>query len=387
MSMFNEYSRSQLIEQLEMFQKMSDKDIEAYNEKHKHSVADRKRELSEALSKQLNIENNEDLVENGRKTCQAMSIVYNPTKEYGKGSGHTNNNTDEYRIISSALVKGIIKNSYEVGKVQNNYYKKKGAKKTSRMSDQEILIEALKILVTQVVGLTPEQYYSIYSTTINRAIHAFDFTKKILDVVDEKTKEEYNYDNKNIIFGLCFPEFYEQQKKSNESISNIIYCSGSQKSGYIKNSKVNKIYNKSTDSDMDFIGAIESLGDNSSGKIVDAKIFNALNEMFEDNFGPIDIEGKKMLMGMLAEYKTYFTDQNTSSPGFVEVIKARGIYETPLDFYYAQLTNDEKLELFDTFVELKATAVESNKGLALIANFIRENRDEIAETMGLEEFE
>lgn len=380
---FGDYNREDLINQLTTLNSLSDKEIESYNKVHKKSIATRKLEISEALNKLMVIEDNEDLTERAVETCKALDINYNPDKTYGPKSEFANKNSEEYKIISCALKKGIIKKSYDVRRIRERYHANTG----KDISEIEILSESLRLLITEVVGLSVEQWYSLYSTSLNRTIHAFDFTKKILELTDTETKKKYNFDNKRTIFGVVFPEFFEEEE-TKENFYDILFCEGQRKSGYIKNSKTPKVIVDIFANDSEFESLISEIntekGD--SGRVIDKKIYDALNEMFEKNLDLSGIDAKEIILKMLADYKTYFTDSNTKTPGFVEVIASRGCYKDCVDFYYSQLNSEEKMYLLDTYMEIKADQMRKNPGLKIMLDFVKENEQEIFDGIGLDDF-
>lgn len=376
---YQNYTVDELINEVKKFKDMSSDNIQKYNETHKISVNKRLQELEDILAEKVNIENNQSYIQNAIEICNSLGINFNADKEYVGENKSTN--SDEYKVITIALAKGILKNSFDGEKIQNNLYKK-GLIKNTNLTKRDINIKVVRAIILDIIGLTPEQYYSIYSTKINRTLHIYPYAKEIIDSCSAEEKDAYGVDNKDIFFVLCFPEFAKDRiDMGKKTTHDFLYCKGGFKSGLIKASKCNKIIIDKITSFEEFEDLVFKMKNSKSGDLVDRRIFDALN----DAFAASNYEDKAKILTMIANYKKFFSDCNTEIAGFVDVVNARGCYQTPLDFYYANLSKDDRLDLFDTYYSLKEELGQITPALELMKEFIDENRNEINETMTLDD--
>lgn len=375
---YNYLTKEELIEEIQKFEAMSDNEIKEYNKFHKHSAASRVQEIKDVLAEKLDIDKDAQYQANAINICKNLGVNYNINRDYSPEN--RDKVDDEYKVITVALAKGILKNSFEPEKVQKKLYKK-NVISSADLTEREINIQIVRTIILDIVHLTPEQYHSIYSTKINKSLHVYDFVRKIVDSCSTEEKDLYGIDNKEILFNLVFPEYVEKTKATGECFQNYIYAKGSQKAALIKAGKIKDTKLNANRPYDEFCMAIDDIPISKHGVLVDKKICESIEQAFQV-MGTTD---RKRMLLMLDDYKRFFVDLRYSVPGFTDIIKARSIYTSPMDFYYSQLSKEDRIELFDTYYELKKKEGQT-VALDLLKEFVDENRYDI-EKMAYDEFE
>lgn len=235
----------------------------------------------------------------------------------------------------------------------------------NKLKNYSVLIDSIKYIVENIMGLTPEEYDAIYSTKLNQDVFIDHAIRKLVINAPSSISTEALFDAKKILFRLCWPDYYAEHYKKPQAWD-IFNASGEIKSNLIRAGRIKE--NSFDIGDID-----ESLADDSEledepvqnkngkfsvrkqerkrtynhGEEVDKLVYWSMNTIFS----LISISTEDLYTS-LANIK----DTPWSNYGFVQIIEARNCYETPLDFYFLNSSQNYQLEHVEEYMKAREEA-------------------------------
>lgn len=207
-------------------------------------------------------------------------------------------------------------------------------------SSLETKIEAIRYTVTHIMRITPEQFFSIYSTDFNKKFYLYPTINTIVNSAPNETWKDCYFNSKYIFFKMVWPDVYERLATKFDCL-NIYYCKDDFKSS-LKHAGA---------------PAVSSRKSAGKGADVDEILFTAICDTMYDK---LDFDTMEEIFNMLAtDSKEYFDSKkagrnklNTAAPGICEVIEARG-YGSLYDFFYLKLPTKTQIDYADDFLTIR----------------------------------
>lgn len=305
----------------------------------------------------------------------------NPVLEKGKNSISQINFDDFCDEENSSIYKNVKKNyeefwkenkSGEFGEMTLDLIRavKRTIFGTSKMKSEQnqldIMVKTLRFIVEEMCGLTPEQFATIYSTKTNKKIHVENLTRKISEVVSDEVKEKCLFEQKRIIFATAYPEYY-REKFSDFKPDEIFYAKGDLKGALVRAARIcnpdagfdtSLQNNDGTFKKVNIRNGVKK----TYGRFVDKIIFNAIEGVFDQSKKPEKEEYRYDGFPKDEVYRRmeYFVNNKWKGadkvPGCISIIKERGCYAHPLDFYFLNMPPEKQLEYVDDFMYLRNNA-------------------------------
>lgn len=221
-----------------------------------------------------------------------------------------------------------------------------------KIAKLQLMIEAVKYLIEDVMGLTPEEYDAIYSTALNQKTTLHHAIRKIANAASPTILREAMFDNKKILFRLCWPEYYKEHYAIPKAMD-IFNCTGELKGNLVRASAI-----KDFEDEPEQEKKILQNGKFSTAKKERKRVYNHGQEVDDIIYWSM----KQILP--LFEMKTKDLYLSLAKPreagwskyGFVKVIEARGCYPTPLDFYFLNSPMEYQVDHIDEYIEARNQA-------------------------------
>lgn len=236
----------------------------------------------------------------------------------------------------------------------------------------QLMIDAVKYLVEEVMELTPDEYDAIYSTSLNQKTTLHHAIRKIANAASPTILREAMFDNKKILFRLCWPEYYTAHYTTPKAMD-IFNCTGELKGGLVRASAIKDFEDEPEDEKRILLNGKFSTAKKerkrvyNHGEEVDKLIYWSMKQIL-----PLFEMKTKDLYLSLAKPK----DAGWSKYGFVKVIEARGCYPTPLDFYFLNSPMEYQVEHIDEYIEAREQAkVPHVKALDIIYEAYKQSKD------------
>lgn len=265
---------------------------------------------------------------------------------------------------------------------------------TSKTKNQEepldVLIQTFRFIVEKMCGLTVEDFASIYSTKTNKKIHVENLARKISELVDDDIKERCLFDQKRIVFATVYPEYYNEKFSEFEPME-IFYAKGDLKGALVRAAKIcnpdagvetGLQNNDGTFKKVNVRNGVKK----TYGKFVDKILFDAIEKVFDaskcdedelrDDGFPKDDTYKRM--EWFGYFKNWKNISEKNMPGCIAIIKERGCYACPLDFYFLNMPPEKQLEYVDDFMYIRNKAnIPQEPMLNRLYMIYKENQAEI----------
>lgn len=257
------------------------------------------------------------------------------------------------------------------------------------------LSKSIAFLVEEVMGLTPEEYEAIYSTSLNETASLEHSIRLLAKACPDKLKEEAIYDTKRILFASCWPEYYAEHFKPVTDLDiflgrgdcvSILKRVGNVKEAKLFLEKEREDYRKEMGRDGEltvndfkrFFGIPyeedeedrmlekreqekkekrkkngdpykqkESVVSYNYGAGVDKIVYRAMRECL-----PVFVMDTRTLFRALALPK----ESDFKNYGFTKIIEGRGCYDSPLDFYFLNSPVSFQMENFELYLETRKFA-------------------------------
>lgn len=220
--------------------------------------------------------------------------------------------------------------------------------KTGKLSN---LQAAVKYIVEEVMELTPAEYDAIYSTALNQRTSLDHAIRKIVNYAPSSIHISANFDNKAILFKMCWPEYYEKHfvkptpmeifNATGEVKGNLI------RAGRVKDVPINEEEAKILNNGKFSTAKKERKRVYNHGKEVDKVVYQSMKSIL-----PLFEMTTPELFLSLAKPRA----AGWSKYGFVKVINARECYPTPLDFYMWNSSPEWQLEHIEEYMEARRKA-------------------------------
>ncbi len=213
-------------------------------------------------------------------------------------------------------------------------------KSISKASYAEKIV-AFRNLVNDVLEVTPEVFYNLYSTSNNRKLAIYSLIDSIVADAPDYVKIRACFDTKRILFECVYPELdfpdMKKDKKSKDkdeeedkiSSHDIFYCDDQLKAGLCRAGNTER--------------AATLKNAQVYGKEVDEILMKSIEDIL---FKEQDFETINEVFNFLAHESATYYDKSLQSPGskpagINTVVEKRG-YPCLLDYYY--LKNDKKFQ-------------------------------------------
>ena len=207
------------------------------------------------------------------------------------------------------------------------------------------MVKVLRYVVENVCQMSPEAYFSNWSSKVNRKLGIEGIIIQIANAVPDSVKRECCFDQKRIVFATAYPEVYES-KFEPITCTSIWHAKGDVKAGLIRNAKIDTAAAglEGEDAEPKRPGAAPH------GGMVDKIVYDAMTEVFRSCGYNIEAA-----LAWCSNWQRNIAGAS-KEPGFISVIKARGCYSHPLDFYFLNSPPAAQLEYFDYYSELRRAA-------------------------------
>lgn len=221
---------------------------------------------------------------------------------------------------------------------------------TSKTGKLGIIQESVKYIVEQVMELTPAEYDAIYSTVLNQRATIDHAIRKIVNSAPSSVVTETLFNNKAILFKMCWPEYYEEHFPKPTPMQ-VFNATGETKGDLIRAGKIKELpedEEKKLLSNGRFSSAKkERKRVYNHGKEVDKVVYWAMTSIL-----PLfEMTTPQLFLGLAKPRSAGW-----SRYGFVKIIEARGCYPTPLDFYMWNSPAEWQLEHVDEYMEARKKA-------------------------------
>lgn len=259
-------------------------------------------------------------------------------KNYAGQFSNSDNNEPTGKLISA--VKNVIFENY-----QSDNLNVSGNKKTKNYTT---LQSAVRYIVEEIMQLTPAEYDAIYSSKLNQKASIDHAIRKIIAAAPAEVQAEALFDGKQIVFAMCFPEYYKEHHKK-ITAWDIFDAQGEIKSGLShagKIKEINEIQSKGATlkKNGSFSDQKERKRMYNHGEEVDKICYNAMKEIFS-------------LFKMTTRELFLILSQPKSSSfgkyGINQIIESRGCYPSTLDFYMWNSPVEYQLEHFDEYIKVR----------------------------------
>lgn len=178
-------------------------------------------------------------------------------------------------------------------------------------------ILAMDYIVTQIMEISPAQFYAIWSTEFNKKYSLYATIRQIIKESPLEIKKECFFDSKMVFFKTVWPDIYEKQLKSNTQSLDVFYANDNLKAGLIHAGSTKNIVLDKKEATYGFI--------------VDDILMDAICDVL---FDICEFENIKDIFQFLGELsKGYMDKKNKEFPGICEIIESRG-YTSLYDFYF-----------------------------------------------------
>ncbi len=305
-----------------------------------------------------------------------IDTIYKVKKNYE--SFWEKNESGEFGEMSIDLVRAVKRTIFGTSK-----------SKSDNEPLQELVL-TLRFIVEKICGLTPEEFDGIYSTKTNKKIHVENLTRKISEIVPDEVKEKCFFVQKRIIFAVAYPDYYEK-KFDTFKAEEIFYAKGELKGSLVRAAKICNPDAGIDTSIQNNDGTFKKINIRNGvkktyGKFVDKIIFDAINEVLgnsqkddedelrDDGFPKDDVYKK---MEFLA-YSKNWKDADKKECGCITIIKERGCYPEPIDFFFLNMPPEMQLEYVDDYMEIRKKAkIKPEPMLDMLYKVYTENQRQI----------
>lgn len=215
-------------------------------------------------------------------------------------------------------------------------------------------ISAIKNIVENILGLTPEEYDAVYSTAFNKKHGIERILRNLAEVAPSSIVEKTLFDNKATIFALCWKDTYENIFPKYTAMS-VFNAKGEIKGNLIRagvprdiseDGSGQKTFTKT--GKLSIARTEPKKKKNNHGEQVDKICYHAMEQVL-----PIyNMSISDMFYVLANPRKTGF-----SNFGITKIIEARECYPSLLDFYFWNSPNDFQWEHFEDYI----TARENSK--------------------------
>lgn len=214
-------------------------------------------------------------------------------------------------------------------------------------------IDAIKNIVENVLGLTPEEYDAVYNTAFNKKHGLEHILRNLAEAAPLSIVQKTLFDNKATIFALCWQDTYEDifPKYTAMSVFNA--------KGEVKGNLIRAGVPRDISEDGSGQKVITKTGKISTAKTetkkkkanhgveVDKICYHAMEQIL-----PIYNMSLPDMFAVLANpKKTGF-----SNFGITKIIEARECYPSLLDFYMWNSPHDFQWEHFDDYIKAREDA-------------------------------
>jgi len=261
-------------------------------------------------------------------------------------------------------------------------------KPTSTQSSKiKNIAKSYRYIVENIMGLSVEEYDSIYSTALNESASLEKSIRLIYKYCPESIKESTLYDTKKMLLAICWPEYYNEHYKKPTSLDIFLGrgdCVGNLKrAGAIKDTglfrteeeeielkrtkekgefgikelrnaleyKVDEPLPETKDIKRKKNGDLYAEKDRKKsynhGEGVDKIVYKAMKDCL-----PIFIMDTDTMFKALALPK----ENDFYKYGFAKIIEARGCYDSPLDFYFLNSPMEYQIEHFEEYLNAREYA-------------------------------
>lgn len=213
----------------------------------------------------------------------------------------------------------------------------------------------LRYIVEEIDHINVNDFDSIYSIKALRTLGVKNLTESMIMQAPESVKIKCAFESKRIIISSTWSEYYENNFEP-LTATDIYFCKGELKSGLIRaaKSKPGSVMDGQNTEDVNANGNLQkersSKAKTVHGKIVDEILYKAMNEFFDNNLTNPDFISK---MEYLASYKNYMRKKGEPVAGIFEVIKERGCYANPLDFFMFNSSEKDQTFYLDDYIEIR----------------------------------
>lgn len=222
---------------------------------------------------------------------------------------------------------------------------------TSKKGNLDLLVAAVRYIVEEVMELTPREYDALYSVSFNQKGLLDHAIRKIVMLVPSNIRKETLFDNKLILFSVCWPEYYKEHFKKPTAYQ-IFYADGDIKSNLSRAGKPKLIMNELEETrklnNGDYSTAKkERKRVYTYGAEVDEVVFKAMWNMF----GCMQISTRELFECLANPQKSGF-----NKIGCLKVIEKRECYPSALDFFMWNAPLDYQMEHVDEYMEVREDA-------------------------------
>lgn len=181
-------------------------------------------------------------------------------------------------------------------------------------------IEAVNYIVTQIMNITPEQFWSVYSTENNKKYGLYIAINNIANNASNEVWKECAFDLKSVFFHEVWADSYSKYAEK-ITASDVYYCKDSMKSSLVRAGNTQ--------------GVSKGKKDHTYGKEVDDYLYDKLNDFL---FDEKDFDNINDIFNFLAEDSRKYSafHERATAPGICAVLDARG-YSSLYDFFYLKL--------------------------------------------------
>ena len=183
----------------------------------------------------------------------------------------------------------------------------------------EDLAEAIRYIVSDIMGISPQTFYNIYDTNFLKKHKIYSAVTQLIDNAPDEIQAECCFNHKDILFRCLWKDFYDKNLAGSITSHDILYADNSKKdmfkSNIIRAGQVKNIVKKDKAS--------------KHGALVDEILFNAIaEEMFINSHLCNTYQDCFYVLGELSKKE----EQN----GGNDIAISRG-YKSILDFFYLNL--------------------------------------------------
>ena len=237
-----------------------------------------------------------------------------------------------------------------------------GTSKSYNDNDKlEIHIATLKHMVSDMCGLTVDEFSTLYSTSFCKKIMTENIGRKITSYASEKIKAECLFDQKRMLFKMVYPEYYERTFPP-ITAKDIYLASSDLKSNLVRAGRI-------FDENGEKVGC---------GEIVDKIIHNAITEVMASS----DVTDTVEIMRLLADTKRLKASEE-GIPGCFSIIEERGCYACPLDFYFLNLKPSDQAYVIDDYMKIRNEfkSIKKEPLIDKLYEFYKDNKDEMIDAI------
>ena len=221
----------------------------------------------------------------------------------------------------------------------------------TRKENLDTIVSAIRYIVEEVMELTPAEYDALYSVTFNQKGLLDHAIRKVASWVPATVRKETLFDNKRILFKMCWPEYY-QTHFDKPTAYNIFYADGEIKSNLSRAGKPKQVINEIEEVRILNNGSFSSAKKArkrvySYGAEVDEVVFKAMWNMF----GYLNISTKELFDCLANPKKSSF-----NKIGCMKIIEKRECYPSPLDFFMWNSSVEYQMEHIDEYMEARKNA-------------------------------